>query len=141
MSAFPEYDPEVDAIHLNGGAIVMLTLLMKAKFGEKFDPEVLFHERVAELIRQLEKAAGNQPQAATCFGRDDLDRIARGVFNNSCQNGWWEKGAEQRVQFLQDAASPWILAPDQIEDIIDTIDSQLSRIAQIADMAERAKRD
>jgi hypothetical protein len=46
--AFPSYDKETDCIRLNGARVIMLTLLMKARFGEPFDPEVIFNPGVTE---------------------------------------------------------------------------------------------
>src|SRR6478609_4720223 len=92
MTAFPTYDPTTDTIRLNGCASIMLALLMKAKFGEKFDSEILFHEGVAELIRQLDHSLnGTTRGLADCFSRAELYEIAKGVFHDSFQSGWWSK--------------------------------------------------
>ena len=116
----------------------MLTLLMKAKFGEKFDPEILFHERVSELIRQLAQSLGGTVDRADCFSREDLFEITTGVFANSFQTGWWSKDRQQREQYLQDAAAPWVLSDAQMDDIIDDIETLLFRARQITSLAGSA---
>ena len=138
MAAFPTYDPTTDTISLNGCASIMLTLLMKAKFGEKFDSEVLFHERVAELVRQLDHSLGGTCRPAAWLSRADLYEIANGVFHDSFQSGWWSKTAQQREQYLQDAAAPWVLSTGQIQDITDDIESLLFRARQITSKAASA---
>jgi hypothetical protein len=136
MPSFPTYDPSMDSIRLNGGASIMLTLLMKAKFGERFDPEILFHAHVADLIRQLNLSLADPFRASgSCFDRQDLWHIAKGVFDSSIQNGWWSKTSEERTHYLQDAAAPWTLSANEIEDIFDDIESLLFRSRQITSLA------
>ena len=138
MTTFPTYDPATDTIRLNGCASIMLTLLMKAKFGEKFDSEMLFHERLTELIRQLDQSLGGTRGEAECFDRADLFEIAKGVFSGSFQSGWWLKNAQQREQYLQDAAAPWVLSSSQIEGIMDGIEGLLFQARQITSQADAA---
>ncbi len=134
---FPHFDPETDTIRLNGAATVMLTLLMKAKFGERFDPETLFHGPLADLIRQLDSAAKlPSREVGDCFTRDDLACIAREVFAESFRSGWWSMSAEQRVEYLQVAASPWILSGGQIEMVREDVEDLLFRSRQIVAAAE-----
>jgi len=136
MASFPVYDPETDSIRLNGGAAIMLTLLMKAKFGERFDPITLFHPQLADLIRQLTAALDDRLRpSGQGFDRKDLSRIAEAVFNDSSSNGWWSKSIEDRTQFLQDAAAPWLLSADETDTIVDDINSRLFRARQIASIA------
>ncbi|MGV3768550.1 MAG: hypothetical protein ACO1NM_00820 [Sphingobium phenoxybenzoativorans] len=114
----------------------MLTLLMKAKFGERLDPEMLFHERLAELIRELCRSLeGGHWSSGSAFNRQDLWQIAKGVFDNSFQNGWWSMSMAARTQYLQDAAAPWVLSLDEIENIVDDIEALLFRSRQITDLA------
>ena len=136
MTTFPTYDATTDTIRLNGCASIMLTLLMKAKFGEKFDPEILFHERVSDLIRELDRSLGQTRADAECFSRADLFEIAKGVFSDSFQNGWWAKDRQQREQYLQDAAAPWVLSESQIDDIMDDMESLLFRARQITSLSD-----
>lgn len=135
--SFPHFDPETDTIRLNGSATVMLALLMKAKFGERFDPETLFHRPLAELIRQLDGASNLPPrEVGDCFTRDDLLRIAQEVFGQSFQSGWWSMSAEQRRQYLQVAAAPWILSSEQIEMVRADVEDLLLRSRQIVAAAD-----
>ena len=125
--AFPSYDKDTDCIRLNGAQVIMLTLLMKARFGEPFDPEVIFNPGVTELIRQLEAALGpERPTPGHCFtSHQDMWTIAKAVYDDSFQNGWWGLAESERASFLQDAVAPWILSDDQIERVIDHVDSRL----------------
>ena len=75
MPAFPTYDPKTDSVHLNGTATILLTLLMKSKFGERFDPETLFHTRLADLLDQLQSAAGYpRAEPGACFSKVNAGR-------------------------------------------------------------------
>ncbi|MCA1199680.1 hypothetical protein K9B35_17065 [Sphingomonas sp. R647] len=136
-AGFLHFDPETDTIRLNGSATVMLTLLMKAKFGERFDPETLFHRPLADLIRQLDGASNLPPrQSGDCFTRDDLACIAREVFAESSRSGWWSMSAQQRIAYLQVAAAPWNLSNEQIEMVRQDVDDLLFRSRQIVAAAE-----
>lgn len=140
-AGFPHFDPETDTIRLNGSATVMLTLLIKAKFGERFDPETLFHRPLADLIRQLDRAS-NLPsrEVGDSFTRDDVSRIAQEVFGESFQSGWWSMSAEQRGEYLQVAAAPWILSSDQIDMVREDVEDLLFRSRQIVAAAEDGAR-
>jgi hypothetical protein len=83
MTAFPTYDPLTDTLQLNGGAGILLTLLMKAKFGERLDALVLFSPQLAELVRELAHTAGIEINPGDGFERADLFLIANVVFDNS----------------------------------------------------------
>lgn len=135
--SFPHFDPETDTIRLNGSAVVMLALLMKAKFGERFDPETLFHGPLADLIRQLDRASKlSSREVGECFTRDDLSRIAREVFAESFHSGWWSMSAEQRGEYLQVAAAPWILSSEQIDMVREDVEDLLFRSRQIIAAAD-----
>jgi len=139
MAAFPTYDPATDAIRLNGCAVIMLSLLMKSKFGERFDPETLFHPELSTLINQLHAAAGLQkPGAGECFNRADLFTIAEVVLGMSAQIGWWSMPGTDRRALLQGAAAPWILSEEQLQTIMEDIDDQLFRHREVVAAADAA---
>ena len=138
MAGFPTYDPAADAVRLNGAAPIMLTFLMKSKFGERFDPETLFHPGLAALINQLDAAIGYPKERGDCFSREDMFSIAERVVEQSLSIGWWSMTAEEREAYLQQAASPWVLSDDQLETIIEDIASLLFRRRQVVAAADAA---
>jgi hypothetical protein len=138
---FPTYDPETDSIQLNGIAVVMLTVILKAKFGDKFDPETLFHPGVAKLVKDLHKStqsSASDPEIPM-FNRDDLFAIGRAVFDDSDRLGWWSMTSDDRVTLLQDAASPWVLREQEIEVILGGIENSLHRAQAITAAAEAGR--
>lgn len=138
---FPNYDPRSDSIRLEGGAAIVLNLLMKAKFGAPFDPETLFHPELSNLIEQLRIAAGRaHPAPGECFGRGDLWRIAEHVFDESVTTGWWAMTVEDKNAFLQRAAAPWILSDEQLGTIMEDVEDMLFRRRQVLSAAEMDRR-
>ena len=136
---FPTYDAASDSVRLGGNAAIMLTLLLKAKFGERFDPEMLFHTRLAELIAQLHDASGvAKPVPGDHFGPEDLFTIAERVIEQSVSIGWWAMAAEEREAFLQSAAAPWVLSDGQIEAICENIEALLFRHRETVAAADAA---
>ena len=139
MTSFPSYDPTSDSIRLNGNAVILLNLLMKSKFGERFDPETMFHSGVSDLIDQLHEAAGlPKPEAGQCFERDDLILIAQQVFEQSVNVGWWSMAVDAKRIFLQRAAAPWVLSKEQLQLIIEDIDDQLFQQRRVIAAADSA---
>lgn len=139
MSAFPTYDPLSDAIHLNGCAVILLTVLMKSKFGERFDPEMLFHPGISTLIGQLQAATGvPKPSAGECFNRVDLLTIAENVLWQSPNIGWWAMPSGMKHAFLQSAAAPWVLSEEQLETITEDVEDRLSRHRELVATADAA---
>lgn len=139
MTQFPSYDPSSDSIRLNGSVRAMLTLLLKAKFGERMDPDVLFHEGVTDLIRQLHRSLGESGiggPADQVFTREDLSQLAKDIVSDSSCNGWWSMTNEGRRSFLQAAAVPWVLSDSQIEVIFDAANDILDDARQIVSCAD-----
>ncbi|ATY30820.1 hypothetical protein [Sphingomonas psychrotolerans] len=135
---FPTYDADSDSIRLNGGAAIMLALLMKSKFGERFDVETMFHPQLPGLINQLYAATGHKrPAAGECFDRMALLQIAERVLKDSVNIGWWSMRGDEKRDFLQGAASPWILTAEQLETIIQDVDDDLNRQREVVALADR----
>lgn len=139
MAAFPDYDSASDTIRLNGGAGILLTLLMKSKFGERFDHETLFHADLSTLIEQLYAAVGfPKPAAGECFDRADLLSIADTVLAQSVNIGWWSMSEADRQAFLQRAATPWMLSEEQLQTIIEDVGDLLLRHREVVAAADAA---
>ena len=137
---FPTYDSASDSIQLNGGAAVMLGLLMKAKFGERFDPETLFHTSLSTLIAKLCGATDlPTPVPGECFDRNEVLQIADRVVQQSVSIRWWSMTVVEREAFLQSAVAPWILSADQVETIILEADTKLWRLRELVNAADKAK--
>jgi hypothetical protein len=139
MAAFPTYDPTTDTIRLNGNSVILLTLLMKSKFGERFDPETLFHSELSTLIDQLQAAAGlSKPRAGECFDRADLFTIAELVLSRSVHIGWWSMPDAEKRALLQAAAAPWVLSEEQLQTIMEDVGNQLFRHREVVVAADRS---
>ncbi len=139
MSVFPTYDPSSDTIHLNGCAAILLTVLMKSKFGERFDPETLFRPGISKLIGQLQAAAGiAKPGAGECFDRADLLAIAETVLGQSVNIGWWVMQSDEKHAFLQRAAAPWQFSKEQLQTILDDVDDRLLQHRELVAAANAA---
>jgi hypothetical protein len=135
---FPTYDPETDAIRLHGNAVALLTVIMKAKFGDKLDPEMLFHADLSKLAADLAHCVTgfNSSPDLPVFSAEDLSKIGAALFDLSEQIGWWSQSIDQRAALLQEAASPWVLSDKEIETILDDIESRLSRSRRITAAAD-----
>jgi len=61
----------------------MLTFLLKAKFGEAFDPEVLFHEPLARIMSDLQEEClvPRRGAGAAPFTVEHLHIIAEAILN------------------------------------------------------------
>lgn len=139
MATFPTYDPASDTIDLHGSAVVLLAFLMKSKFGERFDPETLFHPDLSTLIRELHAAAGlPKPAVGDCFDRADLFRIATTVMEESKNLGWWSLPDTGKRSLLQGAVAPWVLSEDQLQTIIEDVDDLLFRHREVVAAADAA---
>ena len=135
------YRPDRNVIELDGasGAVVMLTFLMKAKFGESFDPETLFHQELAGLIRQLQGVAGfPRDEPGEVFGREELYLIATHIVQESARSGWWRMERDERLAYLQDVAAPHRLSEGQVEEIFETVASALFRQREVVRAADDA---
>ena len=142
MTQFPNYDPSSDSIRLNGSARVMLSILLKAKFGARLDPDVLFNENFTELIRQLQRSLCQDDiggPADQVFSREDLSQLAKDVTSDGSRNGWWLMTDEEKCSFLQSAVAPWILSEIQIETIFDYVADILNDARCIVSCAEGRK--
>jgi hypothetical protein len=114
----------------------MLRLLMKAKFGQRFDPETLLHGQLADLIREMSQSLGEARSSGECFDSEDMLAIAKAVFDESFRSGWWSMSSDERERYLQNAASPWLLSAEQVDTIVEHVDDMLflsRRVAKAAD--------
>jgi hypothetical protein len=146
MAKFPvAYDGERNVITLDGrdGATLMLGFLLKAKFGEAFDPDVLLHPQLARLMTSLreeahgEQRGGPEQGRASPFSREALSTIASTVAAESVRLGWWRMSAEARVAYLQEVvAAPYVLTADDVGQVLDDIESKLVRARKLVAAAE-----
>jgi hypothetical protein len=147
QGAFPiAYDPVRNVIALDGeaGVAVMLALLLKAKFGEAYDPEVLFHEELAQIMCALNERVASpagEPKApdAGSFPREDLFQIAEAIVDESWRSGWWMKTPDERVAYIRDVvAAPHGLSREEMEILVENIDSVMFNLRRVANAAEEA---
>lgn len=144
MSDFPvQYDADEGTIRLNskGGASVMLAFLLKAKFGEAFDPEVLFHPDLAAIMIAL-RANGltNFTETEGPFDVAALDQIASLIVSESWRSGWWNKSRDEQIEFIQNVVvAPHRLSVSEIEFVLEGVDSGLDWRRRVVEAADAAK--
>lgn len=144
MSDFPiRYDADAGVLHLagEGGASVMLAVLLKAKFGEAYDPEILFHPDLAAIMIALRQHGVSQSPLPSegQFDRAALQEIGRLIVSESWRSGWWGKSRAEQVEFVQNVvAAPHRLSDDQIEALFEDIENELYWRRKIIDAADAA---
>ena len=138
MGTFPEFDPEHDVIRLNGGREIMLALLCKAKFGERFDPETLLHPSLAELLRDLQPSQSASLNEGTPFPPEDLHSIGTAIYYESARSGWWAMSLTEREAYVADAVAPWVLPASDIEAVLESVDGLRSLNSRIVATAHTA---
>lgn len=143
MSDFPvQYDTDEVAIRPNGkgGASVMLAFLLKAKFGEALDPEVLFHPDLAAMMIALrEHGLAGFAQTEGPFDVAALQSIARLIVSESWRSGWWDKSRDEQIDFIQNVVvAPHRLSDLQIDFVLQDVDSDLYWRRQIVEAADAA---
>ena len=139
MSTFPEFDPENDIIRLNGGREIMLMLLWKARFGERFDPETLLHPGLSKLLRDLQPHEHAEYTKGSPFTSEELHRIGTEIYCASYKSGWWAMTAEDRSNYVQDTVAPWVLPSKDVDAVIDSVETLRFRNGQILDAARLAE--
>ena len=143
MSDFPvQYDADAGIIQLHGkgGASVMLAFLLKAKFGEALDPEVLFHPDLAAIMIALRARGVQISETEGPFDRVALQSIAGLIVRESWRSGWWQKSRDEQVAFIENViVAPHRLSAEQIEDLFEDIESDLHWRRRIVEAADAAK--
>ncbi len=144
MSGFPvQYDADAGIIRLHGrgGPSVILAFLLKAKFGEAFDREVLFHPELAAIMIALRERGiiqGSETQGP--FDRIALHSMAGLIVSESRHSGWWQKSREEQVAFIQNVVvAPHRLSPEQLEFLFEGIEDDLRGRREIIEAADAAK--
>lgn len=144
MSDFPiRYDADAGVIQLDGagGASVLLGVLLKAKFGDAYDPEVLFHPNLAEIMVALQTRGTVHPQATSApFDRAGLQTLARLIVNESWRSDWWKKSRDEQIDFIQTVvAAPHRLSGEQLDALFEDIETELYWRRRIVDAADGGK--
>jgi len=145
MTRFPvRYDRDANTIILDGsgGASIMLTFLFKAKFGEAFDPEVLFHEPLAKIMADLQKECLVPPQGGGPgpFTAEHLHIIAEAILNQSYRSGWWDMSREGQIDYLRNViAAPHPMSDEQVDAVFDGVESGLFNRRRVVEIADQGK--
>jgi hypothetical protein len=144
MADFPiSYDPASNTITLDGpgGATIMLGLLLKAKFGEAYDPLVLFHEPVAQLMVSLRERAALPPDRGCApFAPEVLHAVAERILDESPHLNWWTLSDLEQRSYIRDVvAAPHAISDDEIEAILDGVQAGLARRRESVAAADKAK--
>lgn len=142
MEPFPiSYDAANNTLLLSGkgGAQVLLALLLRAKFGDAFEPETLFHEPLANVMIALQRECGQEGDLGGPFTREQLVRVADEIVSESWRSGWWAMTESERVAFVQEViVAPYRLSAEQMSELLCDVDEGLAARRQIAAAAERA---
>jgi hypothetical protein len=140
MKPFPiSYDAVSNTLQLDeeGGAEVMLGILLKAKFGEAFDPDTLFHRPLADLMSGLRKKIGSAWDGDGPFTRGQLASLADDIVSESWRSGWWSMTRDERVALVQDViVAPHRLSAEQMTDLMLDVEGALAAHRRIVDAAE-----
>jgi hypothetical protein len=138
---FPiNFDAEANVLRFSGpgGISILLTVLLKAKFGEAYDPEMLFHQPLAELGRNLQAAIPARPSRSPDgpFSEEALFRIAEAIIHESWRSGWWSMSLDQRVAYVQNVVvAPHHLSESQLDDLFERVDDMLFNLQRIVNTA------
>jgi hypothetical protein len=144
VTDFPiSYDAEANALQLAGpgGTVVMLGVMLKAKFGEAFDADVLFNEPLALLMTSLREHLPPAPPwpAEFRFRPADVFMLAERIVEDSVRSGWWAMSEAERSSYVQNVVvAPYRLPADQLRDLLDEVEAGLLRRQLIVRAAERA---
>jgi len=124
-----DFDPESKAATFSGdgGLILLMHLLLKAKFGEPFHGDIFLNPWVNALVREVDSVS-DKPQpvkaAATAWGREFLLAMGREIALQGESAGFWAMTAGERKAFIRDvAAAPHRLSDTEVEIVLDAIDS------------------
>lgn len=143
MSEFPiDFDEEQGTIRLRGegGASVMLAFLLKAKFGDALDPEVLFHPQLAALMVALrERSISPSSSPSGPFDRAALHLIARHIVDESWRSGWWTMSRDEQTEFIQSVVvAPYRLSAEQLDWLFDGVETALFWRRKVVEAASEA---
>lgn len=97
------------------GANLLMSFLLKAKYGQALDPEILFNKSVSDMLNIIrDKFYSNSefPQYIGKLDHEHLYLISRNLVENAKQIGWWRKNYEGKARFIKDI----VMAPYEIDD-------------------------
>lgn len=137
------FDKDAQVIRLegSGGLAIMLTFLLKAKFGEAYDSETLFHRQLAELARDLQAAlpATLRRHSDRPFADDSLFKIATEIVLKGWQTGWWSMSRDERIAYVQDVVvAPHRLSDAQLDTLLEGVETVLFNQRRIVSAADEA---
>jgi len=122
------------------------TLIMKAKFGEKFDPLITFHDGWAADLLQACHAKSTPvqdtrvPSAPKYFLDDGMTQsdwdlkdffhdITAAITHVVGKGNWAQQNRDGRENFIKNAIAPHPISDARIRDMIEDIDIQLKAYA------------
>lgn len=110
------------------GQGLLYAYLIKGKFGEAFDSNMLFNERLARILAVLSgNLASLRPtETEGPFSARDIQTMANRLLWHADDVGWWRKTRQEQVDFLRCVvAVPHPLSDEQVEWFFDAIDAEL----------------
>lgn len=106
------------------GATLLMSFLLKAKYGQALDPEILFNKDVSEILNIVrDKFCSNSSfsQDIENFDRKCLFSISKKIVESAKQIGWWKKNYEEKVCFIKDIAiAPYRIDGESVDYIIES---------------------
>ncbi len=132
-----DFDDEAKSVTFSGDRLhLLLTLISRAKFGDRHDKMLLLNGWLAELSLRIVGALGLEgrmsqagvPDKAAIFDDDFVLAVSDAIISDGAAIGWWAKTVEQRRQYLREVvAAPVGMTDRDIERIEDAIESWIFR--------------
>lgn len=147
MTAAFDFDDEGKSVTFKGSGLhLLLGLIQRAKFGERYDSELLINDWLADLSMRLVRALGLQDRmGASAVGSHASSSLEDGlilairdaIIANGASIGWWSWSVEARRHYLRKVvAAPRALGDAHIERIEDAIEGWLFRAREVIAAAD-----
>jgi len=105
----------------------------KAKFGQPYDPEILFNDRMSSILEFIGMDCSEGGDFPDSWAIVD---IADAIFRNSESIGWWKMNAEERQKYTREIVlRPHFAKDSAIEEIILAVDDMLYSYARIVQIS------
>lgn len=133
-----EIDDEGVRFSGRSGRLLLLSLLMRAKFAEPLAAESLLSPWIASLAAQLtvSVAPDSEPQD---FGDDPRIRfeIEQLIASDAESSGWWRMSVGEKADYLQTVvAAPRRMSDTMVEEVIFGVDNVLWNARKLVSIAD-----
>ena len=132
-----DFNDEAKSVTFSGNRLhLLLTLISRAKFGDRHDKMLLLNGWLAELSLRIVGALGLEgrmsqvgvPDEAAIFDNDFVLAVSDAIISEGATIGWWTKTVEERRQYLREVVTAPVGITDRdIERIEDAIEAWIFR--------------